>query len=89
MCGRAFQGVGAVKETDLWPKVLLKTRGAVKLWESVDERRGLRHSERYVGAVSVKLLKKRKESRFCTGYETDTIYDTESEPVSACSGGRC
>ena len=67
-CCRSFQVVGAVKEKDLWPEVLVETRGTVRLRESVDERRGragtwgLGHSERYAGAVSVKLLKQGVET---------------------------
>ena len=39
LCGRSFQVVGALKEKDLWPKVLMETRGTVRIRESVDERR--------------------------------------------------
>ena len=39
LCGRSFQVVGAVKEKDLWPKVLVETRGTVRIRESIDERR--------------------------------------------------
>ena len=30
MCGRSFQVVGAVKETDLWPKALVETCDTVR-----------------------------------------------------------
>ena len=42
---------------------MVETRGTVRIKESVDEWRGqgLGHSERYVGAMSVKLLKQRVE----------------------------
>ena len=40
LCGRAFQVVGAVKEKQIGPKVLVETRGTVRIRESVDERRG-------------------------------------------------
>ena len=40
LCGRLFQVVGAAKEKDLWPEVLVETRGTVRIRESVDERRG-------------------------------------------------
>ena len=40
--GRLFQVVGAVKEKDLWPKILVGTRhrGTVRIRESVNERGG-------------------------------------------------
>ena len=38
--GDRFQVVGPVKETDLWPTVLVETRGTVRIRESLDERRG-------------------------------------------------
>ena len=37
--GSSFQVVGAVKETDLRPKVLVMARGLDNIRESVDERR--------------------------------------------------
>ena len=40
LCGSSFQVVGAVKEKDLWPKVLVKTHDLDRIRESVDERRG-------------------------------------------------
>ena len=73
----SFQVVSTVIEKDPWLKVFVETRGAVRIRESVDERRGwartqgLRHSERYVGVVSVKL---KQRVRFCIGYKLCAMF---------------